>query len=497
MRILNCLEKWKEWFILLIIFIPTVFLRFYNLGYSDYIGDEHKALIILNEGQSLTNFLLNQRKGPLQFIISYIPYLFTHDFKNELAERMPFAIINVLAILVFYKFVQRITKSSLTGLLAALLLSFCGFIVGFGRIAQYQSLNLLFSFLALWFYSIGLFGSGACGTVLLGRTALRRSLLGTLFLSLSLLSHWDAVFILPMVIYIFIRFLLAKDVPIKRKLVLIGANFILGCVLLLPFLIPYVGHQLNSDENMAYFSRRVSMGYSNTNRYKQLVDLYNPFVTFWFYVIAGVLGMLCVKKSYIFTIWFLIAFSIFEIFVRKPGTHIYNFIVPLTILCAIGIVELLKFLPKFARILPVVILIGLYSFFLYQAFVVFVDHRVEYPWQQETFFGYKTPNYHIEDKLPLFGFPLNRYWKEINVYVNEMKAKNNERFGYISNEVKTISEFYMDVKYAAPPKIYAVGIKRPLSFVEDWRFPNMGNKKEVYGFDNEFDERVVRIYRIE
>ncbi len=480
-------QKYVGWFFLGTVLAVTVFLRFVHLGYSDYIGDEHKAFVIVEGQNTLGEFFLSQRKGPMQFVVSTIPYFFTHDFRNELAQRIPFAIANVLAMVVFYKLVEKLTEDKMVGFLAAMFLSVCGFIVGFGRIAQYQSLNLLFSFLALWCYS-QLLGNKPRILYVLG---------GTLFFSLSVLSHWDAIFILPPIIFIFLKFLKNPQIPAEFKKKVLISNFLLGCLILLPFLISYIWYQLHSVANMEYFSRRVEFGVLNSERYKQLIELYNPFVTFWFYVIGGVLGALFIKKSPMYIAWFLFAFGVFELLVRKPGTHIYNFIIPVIILCALGIVNLVKLLPKYAKVLPFVVVFLLICFLSYQSYLIFVDHTVEYPWAREKILGYETPKYTLEDKLPLFGFPLKRYWNEINTWVNEQNVKNGESFGYLTNEAKTISEFYMDSEYQAPPKTYAVGVKDPLSFVKDWGFTNVGNKEKVYTIYNDRGEKVVQIYRVE
>ena len=70
-------------------------LRFINLGYSDYIPDETTVLYYLKQHQNFYSweFFLEQRKGPVQFIAAYIPYFFTHDVFNQLAQRIPFALV--------------------------------------------------------------------------------------------------------------------------------------------------------------------------------------------------------------------------------------------------------------------------------------------------------------------------------------------------------------------------------------------------------------------
>ena len=193
----------KELIYVVILLTLTLPLRFINLGYSDYIGDEHKAFIDLGDDQDVTNFFLTRRKGPMQFLVSAISVVAAGGYRNELAIRIPFAIFSVMSVLMFYAFVKKLTKSKETAFVATLLLTLNGFIVGFGRIAQYQNLNLFFSFAALYFY-LDLFKKDA--------NYLKSTLFGTLLFVISLFSHWDAVFILTPMITIFGIFLLSKEV---------------------------------------------------------------------------------------------------------------------------------------------------------------------------------------------------------------------------------------------------------------------------------------------
>ena len=471
------------WLVLLAV---TLVLRLPNLGYADYIGDEHKAFILLSEGESLKDFFLSQRKGPLQFVVSYIPYVLTGDYKNELAQRLPFTLFGIASVFVFYELVKRLTKNVSVAFAAAFLFSVSGFVVGFARIAQYQNLNLFFSFASLYFY-LGILGDD--------KHKLRNSLFGTLMFCLSLFAHWDAVFVLPPITVIFAKYLLDKRFPAREKIKLLALNFVLGCLVLLPFLLPYISYQLNHVANMEYFSRRVQVGDYAAQRYKGLIDLYNPFVTFWFYVVCGLFGALFIKRSWVCVLWFLLNLGVFELAIRKPGTHVYNFIIPLLIVCAIGIVGSLEKLPRALKVVGALVLSVLFLFFVYQSFVIFADHKVEYPWEREKMFGRLTPVYSMSDKLPLFGFPHKRFWKNINSYI----TSQNNRYGYMTNEDKTVSEFYMDTKYAPERGYYIVGINRPQSFVEDWRMEQYGGelvhtitRQTKYG-----PEAVVKIYKVD
>jgi len=496
-----------------ILIVFTVYTRFYNLGYSDYIGDEHKAFIELSSGQSLGNFFMTQRKGPMQFIVSHIPYLITGNFRNELAQRIPFSLASLGAVIVFYFLIKKLTKNTYTAFLSAFFLTVNGFIVGFGRIAQYQNLNLLFSFLALYFYA-DLIGNKN------DTNFLKSSLYGTLFWCLSILSHWDAIFIFPVVVIIFFKYLKNQKQESEDKKKLFVKNFILGCFVLLPFLVPYTYFQITNQENMSYFGRRIEIGHFLYERYNLLITLYNPFLTLHILIIFGILGALIYKKSYIFSAWFLFAYSCFELFVRKPGTHIYNFIIPVTVLVSIALASVFEKLPKLLKMVWVLLIVLTLSFLAYQTHYIFIDHHKEYPWEQKTLVDFReleekrykkkrvreservyhsltTKEYDIDQKLPLFGFPHKRYWNEINEFIDSQNKVRNEDLDYITNEVKTISEWYMDIGYGNERPFYLVGIKRPLSFVKDYSWPQIGKKEVVKKIKNEQSETVVKIYRAE
>lgn len=510
---MNIVKKMnKEHIGLLLILLVALYTRFYHLGYSDYIGDEHKAFYQPVPEQSAYNYLMNQRKGPMQFLVSHVPYLITGDFRNELAQRIPFAAISVVAIFVFYYFVRKVTGSKLISFLAAFLLTVNGFIVGFGRIAQYQSLNMLFSFLALYFYADVYLSADE-------KKSFRSSLLGTIFWSLSFLSHWDAIFILPVVVMFFGKFILNKNFSRKFRIKVILFNFLLGSLLLLPFLIPYTSYQLNNQENKTYFARRVEIGHYNLPRYLLLIELYNPFLLTFLLFVFGLSGIFLWKRSRLFAIWFFFAYAVFEILVRKPGTHLYNFIVPLLVLTAITTTTIHNHLKGWLRRLWQLLIFLVAIFLVYQTNFIFIDHQKEYPWEvkniidltalqeeryekrgieedERRYFVLPTPAYDIDQKLPLFGFPHRRYWNEINDYVNGQNALNNERLGYMSNEVKTISEWYMDAHYQADGEYYIIGVKRPLSFVEDYTYPQIGGKTTVHEIIDAAGGTLVRIYRV-
>jgi hypothetical protein len=493
--------------LIIVIIIPSAYLRITDLSYSDYIGDEQKSFIRLKEDENLYDFFMKQRKGPMQFLFSYAAFFVNGTYRDEAAIRLPYALVSVLSVVLFYIMVKKLTQSRVAGFFAALLLGSNGFFVGFGRIAQYQNLNLVFSFLSIIY---------AHDLIAKNKHYIRSSLLAVLFFTLSLFSHWDAVFIVPVLAAYFIQFLFRKDIEKKTKIVVYRNSILLGAILILPFMIPYSMHLLDSEANQTYLSRRVASGFSDINYYKFLIELYNPYVTFTFVGTLAALGALRFKKSWIYVLWFMFTFIIFWYFFRKPGTHIYNFVIPAIILASLTIDLLVKLLPKFLKIVPIIPLLGFIAFFYFQSYVFFVDHSLEYPWERKKLYVYpknylpknnfidefafyflsqETPMYYDKPKLPLFGFPHGRYWNEINDFISEQNILRNENYGYHTNEDKSVSEWYMSAKYSDKNGFYGVGISKPTNFVPDWSYTKYGKSRVVV---KEFGDKnvTVRIYRI-
>ncbi len=487
--------KHKERVLLTILIIATLSLRLINLGYSEYMSDEPGTFYYRGYGAdghlSKWEFLLKQRKGPMQIFVGLIPYYIVGNYENELAQRLPFALAGSAAMVVFYFVVKKLTGNTFVAFVSTTLLSTNGLVVAYGRIAQYQNLNLLFSFAALYFY-----------TSLREPEAkhLGKTLLGTFMFALSFLSHWDAVYILIPIGYLYVEFLLNKNFAAKYKLVLTLSNLGLALVLLAPFMIPYINYYMKSERNQAYLSSIVGMGGRFIDR-PDLVQflLYNPFITLWFYLATMAIGAIFFKKNYLVALWGLIIFLIFRFFINYSGLHFYNMFIPWVIICALGIFQITRLVPKLKPILLGVTGLVL-AFFYYQSYLLFVDHSVEYPMESENILGLKTKEAEHSDNIRhRTGFPHKRYWKEINAFITEQNKLNNEELGYYTNEIR-IDSFYMDVKTVdanTSEPFYAVGIKRPLSLQYDYKMSQIHGKHTVHEIKNAQGATVVKIYRVE
>jgi hypothetical protein len=454
---------------ILLLIIASLPLRYIDLGYSEYQDDEKKAFIRLGADENIFEFFLRQRKGPMQFLVSYVPYAFTSDYRNEFAERLPFATLNICSVVVLYLLLYKITGNKLASLFGGLIYATNGFIVGFSRIAQYQNLNLLFSILSLYFY-IDLTKSNTHLT--------KKSLLGTLFFSLSLLSHWDAVFYLVPTIYFVVVFLRRKDLgrEFKRKLLLY--NFTAGCLFLLPFLLPYILAQTTNVQNALYLTRRVGLNTVDLSKHKFIFELYNPYITLYLYTVFALLSLIIIRRQFIYIGWFIINLLLILYFMAKPGTHIYNYVIPLFFMFAVMASYLLNKVSIYTRVLFTIMMFSVYGAFAYQSYLLFVDHSQEYPWEAKKVFGNTTTPYYEKEVLT-FGFPHFRDWKNINDFLQNY----NNTCGYITNEGKEISQIYIDLKYGETTGCYyIISVKKPFISTRDG-VTFHGATKKIYQYE--------------
>lgn len=495
--------------ILLLVLIGV--LRFIDLGYSDYISDEPGTFFYRggkkNPEMSKVEFVLSQRKGPIQLFVGYVPFVLAGNYNNELAQRIPFAAANVLGILVFYGFVLKSTKSSFLAFVSAFILGVNGLISAYGRIAQYQNLILLFNSVALYFFADLLLVKKR---KISESRLLKSSLIGTFFICASFLSHWYGAFVLiPVILFVFV-FFVNKKYSRDFKLRLFVSNVVLASVLILPFLIPYVSYQRENAENLIYADKIFGFGEPFTDRAdKSQFTLYNPFYVYEVYTLGVVFSTILfiyglIKKKPdpllgIFIFWFLSLLFIFRFFISYSGLHFYHLFFPSAFLVGYLFYALHPILPHKLKLFPIIFTIIVLGFLYYQTFILFVDHTKEYPWETEEIFGKKTQSYSHEDSFRhKTGFPHKRYWKEISDFITTENAKNGIEVGYVTNEDKAIAKFYMaQPREMSSDGYYAIGIKKPNSFATDYKFPQIKNKHTIKKFENEFDKTVVNIYWVD
>ncbi|MDX1415707.1 MAG: glycosyltransferase family 39 protein [Candidatus Promineifilaceae bacterium] len=443
----------------MLLLISLLWLRLVNLGYSDYQGDEIKALFLPAEGQSLVDFLLSQRKGPTQFIITYLMGILDPSFQNQFLIRLPFAAAFVLASGFFYFFVKNHFGKKIA-LYATFFFSFNGVFVALSRIAQYQSFVILFYVLALYFFTLAALKPG---------WRIAGLYLGVMFWAFSMLSHYDGIFIAPFVFYLLWKWY--KSYPAKKTWPKWRHLFLSGCIIVLilgAFYLPFF--QNVAEDTVAYWLNRLSGGDNLISSSIVTFKLYNPKIVFYLYVglfviyLAGSAIILASAsqnpspgardayqlrfKSLFVLIWFLFPWVYMEILVNVPGTHIYTYLTPLTTLISIGLLTVESLIKRaaggrYGTFLYTAGVVLLFLFMFYQSHKVFVDHTREYPWESERFLFWTLVEPDLAYHLPIFGFPYNRNWEQIGDYV----ASSNSSDHYYSNEKDTISRFYIPFEH--------------------------------------------------
>lgn len=450
----------------------SLWLRLINLGYSNYQGDEIKALYRPQIGQNMIDFLLNQRKGPIQFLITYIMSIFSPEYDNEFLLRLPFAIASILAIYFFYKFI-KLEFNKKIALYSSLFIATNGLFVALTRIVQYQSFVILFSVLTLYLISL---------STKFTKWRIYGLYLGMFCWGISILAHYDGIFITPFVIYLIYRWYLDCEPFHKNKqllyLLLAGTIFLVSIsIFYLPFFFSV------SESTKAYWLERISkQSVSSTRTFMT----YNPLHLIYLYAVLGLLGLLKIKENFSVVLWLLFPLLVLETLVSNPGTHIYTYILPFSILMAFGLEVFQSFIYKKFPVKSQYIksfcitLVYVPSFLL--SHVLFIDNKKEYPWENKRVLFLELKR---QSRQSLFGFPYYRHWEKVGSFL-----ENTGRNGYfITNEKPSITRYYIPTNYKnielhpyndkVPGDIYIIFIQNPQN----------GNKKILNKDQSYWEER--------
>jgi len=461
----------KEILLLTILFVLTVFIRFDGLGYSTFVGDETKT-IFLRKDQSIFDFLMDQRKGPVQFLIVWFMENITNSY-DEFFLRLPFAILGVLVVFSFYYFLRYVLDLGfLASYIGAVFLSLHGIYIAFSRTAQYQMAYVLFCilFLIFTFYFIKHYSSF--------RKSIFLGIISIFFLSLAFLSHYDTIFFLIPALYFF-RSSWKKLLPVIFSATILSGSFYILNI--------YFGYF--EKNTIGYLEKRISgEGFENQNSFAT-IDLYNPlYIYSILIIILAVIGLKFTHSELkrFLVIWFLFAFIFLQLIMRTPGTHIHNYFVPLFILSGIGAANLIyKF--KFVYFILTSLFIYIY---LIQLFVFVPRFNNGYPYKESYFFDIKLNKINFSYNLPQYGFVYDRSWREISDIMKKEKRVPN----FYTNDNKVVSEYYLHGYYFSDlaeefRPAYYIEIDSPSK--EDKRFDTTSGNYELLSEGSDY-----RIYRL-
>ncbi len=447
----------------LVLILISISLRLINLGYSDYQGDEIKALYLPENYQSFQSFILDQRKGPLQFIVTYLVKLVDPLYLNHFLDRLPFAVAGVFSVILFYLFVKKHFGEKVA-FYSAFFFSVNGFLIAFSRIIQYQSFVIFFMIAALYLFTLSIYEE---------RWKYTGVYLGFISWALSILAHYDGVFIFPVAVYLFFEW--KKKYGLNRKeffrVLPAGLIFIIS---LIAFYIPFV--LTLSDATKSYWLGRLNgVGGGKVSSSIYLFRVYQPIYIIHIYVALGVVGTVCSivsgkfrSKTSPFIMWFLFPAIFMEALVSIPGTHIFTYLIPATILVGVGILFLEKIYDRFLKqvlftYVKYSCMFIIFLFMFLQSYFIYVDHKVEYPWTSEKFliweFHRPTPAFH----LSMFGFPYYRHWDEISVFI-----KNTPNNGFYStNERSSLVRYYIPLEKEGNSAGFYIYLLDPQSFAQE------------------------------
>ena len=203
-------------------------------------------------------------------------------------------------------------------------------------------------------------------------------------------------------------------------------------------------------------------------------ELYNPIFTIYIYAIFALLSLPKIKTTYPLILWFVLPWSVLELVIFDPGTHIYTYIIPAIILVAFGLEILVKIILKilgniWGMRLNIAWLTLLFAWLAGISHLIFVDHTPEYPYEERVILfwtiGGPRP---VHDYRPwAYGFPYYRGWEEIRDFVTT--TENNGY--YTTNENTSISIYYVPFTYYADRAGHYIYIHAPQSFESKDRDP--------------------------
>lgn len=484
--------------------VVSFVLRLTGLGYSNFQGDEILTFCRASDYKNiyqLLTFLLEQRKGPVQYLITCAFSVFAPDFSSELALRLPFALANLLALACFFLLVYRLFTLQVA-IYSSFLFAVNGIFIAFARIVQYQSFVLLGGI------------AGILGLTLALKYEKWRVLglyVGFTAAALSLLAHFDAAFFLPpmglLTLHWWMKLRERPDFPRLRGHLI--AAMALFTLLVLAFYGEYVS-RLGPSQVSYWENRRVG---DSTNIFR-LFQFYNPGPVLWLCLGWVALGLTRIRTSLAWQVvlaWFLPPLIFMVLIFKDSRTHAYTYLLPLLIVAGIGVDAMIAWVQKLLRgrssQIAQAAVLAIFLMFSYLSYEIFIDHTPEYPWNPKQVLGMKLDGGFVSGT---FGFPYSREWREIGRWFQELP---NEEAMLVTNEKRQFVSFYLPskvrnrIKYStsefpgnvdAPQGLYILIVHEPQSWTyQFWGLSLEGWREKfipLHDFVNEEGKVVASVY---
>ncbi len=493
---------------LLAILLLGGMLRLTTLAVTEFQGDETRALLrTVGVVHGQEEILLLHKKGPIELLLPAGPLAVTGQLSEGIA-RMPFALAGMGVLLGTYLLSRTMlsdhpgdsgwSKATIAGLIAATILALDGFLIGFARIVQYQSVVMLMMIGALW-----------CGwRFYTGGPYAQRYLIGAAGLTaVGLLAHYDGIFVVPALVWLVLAGGWRRGWRGMQWVRQLAGAILIGAGLLASFYLPFVLHENFRDITATYLSQRLdrqvgtavetAMGTALRDYYR-LASFYNTIyqmnwlalmlatgliIWLWRYgrprllrgVLIGSLLVACAIQVWLpdhagwaglffalplaglilfpatppmlrtLLIWFSAAFLAESFLIADPRTHFYTMFGAAALLIGLTTVEILAWLRQQRMIWPQILVVfsgvAVVLLAVPHAYLAFVRLTPEYYRSFPAVLPdvYRTGN---GDLLPTqhgyFGFPQQDGWKVISALYQQGIVQGD----YDSNQKDVITAWY-------------------------------------------------------
>ncbi len=451
---------------LLALLAGTAYLRFTHLGYAELHGDETLvALRAVDVIQGYERALFVHKKGPAEILIGVSVYLLTGRL-TEFAAHLPFALASFTGVAATYALARR-WFGPVAGWWAAGMVAVDGYLMAFGRMLQYQSIVFLMLVLTALVLQEAIDKPRRAG---------RSLLLAALLAATGLLAHYEGALAAVPGLWLLVCLWQTSKSP-GRVLRQLALPLALGTGLLLVFYVPFVrdpeffsdtfayvfGHRLAGTvepEGLAVIVERTTL-YGSSYYFWTLVALtlaglgmvYRRCLPRWAGValgllLVGVMAALLVDAAAFFALpfrlgtwafvllfaptwlarrmppgeraawlWFGVALIFVLFFVRLPGTHVYVFFIPWSLVAGMVVGKLwtaaTQRRPALRSVLAPLGVVAVLVFGNYVRWLFVVnDPEVLRTWDENRPPGYWT-SFDTPDFASIFGFPLRSGWKTV------------------------------------------------------------------------------------
>lgn len=470
-------------------------LRFWNLGYAEFHGDEARAVLRAAAViQGYDDVLLLHKKGPAEILIPTAGFV-VDGHLTETSARLPFAVAGLAALVAVWLLGARL-GAPLGGWIAAMLLAVDGYFIGFSRIVQYQSVVILCGVLVMAVMARLLVTPAAPAQLLT---------LAALFLATGLWGHYEGALVGLPALFLFAAALRRHPSQARGLWRGLAWGVSVGAALLALFYLPFIRHPQFGATMTYLVTRRIGgdgFPVNNTADFFNRTTVYSSTYYLLFLIGVTVVALLLVYRQVLnkriawlwggflvlglvvsvwqptwqtvgerdllllwtvvvllpvwlrpglpagersLWLWFGANLILMLFLTGKPRTHVYVFFTPWALIAgwasALGWQALRRKIglrpaawAGAAAALTLTAVFGIYTYLLF----AYTQVEILRTWDENWPAGYWT-TYDAPDNRALFGFPIANGWK----VVGRLMAAGEIQGDYVTNEV----EFWSPIWY--------------------------------------------------